>query len=81
MPIALLFGATGLVGRHTLTRPARRTRVMTLDRRPIAPVSATHAQTVVDFDSLDPDVRQPVLRTRDDDAYAKAAGAKKGALT
>ncbi len=62
MPTALLLGATGLVGRYTLTRHARDarwTRVVTLDRRPIAPVSATHAPAVVDsdrLDRLDPDV-------------------------
>ena len=56
MSTALLLGATGLVGRHTLARlarDARWTRVVTLDRRPLAPVSATHAPTVVDFDALD----------------------------
>ena len=53
---ALLLGATGLVGRHTLARlaaDARWTRVVTLDRRPVPRASATHAPTVVDFDRLD----------------------------
>ncbi|HEX8298293.1 MAG TPA: NAD(P)H-binding protein [Rubricoccaceae bacterium] len=62
MPTALLLGSTGLVGRHTLERLARDprwTRVVTLDRRAVAPVSVTHVPTVVDFDRLDrlaPDV-------------------------
>ena len=56
MPTALLLGATGLVGRHLLgrlARDARWTRVVTLDRRPTAAASATHAPHVVDFDRLD----------------------------
>ncbi|HEX9950140.1 MAG TPA: NAD(P)H-binding protein [Rubricoccaceae bacterium] len=62
MPTALLLGATGLVGRHTLARLAadpRWTRVVTLDRRAVAPVSTTHVPTVIDFDRLntvDPDL-------------------------
>ena len=55
MPTALLLGATGLVGRHTLQRLAaddRWTRVVTLDRRPLPPASATHEPHVVDFDRL-----------------------------
>ena len=56
MRSALLLGATGLVGRHTLARLARDprwTRVVTLDRRPVAPASPTHTSHVVDFDRLD----------------------------
>lgn len=52
---AVLVGATGLVGRHTLSRLAtddRWTRVVTLTRRPLEPVSSTHAPHVVDFDAL-----------------------------
>ena len=53
---ALLLGATGLVGRHTLARlaaDARWSRVVTLDRRPLTRASDTHEPTVVDFDRLD----------------------------
>lgn len=52
---ALLLGATGLVGRHTLARLARDgrwTRVVTLARRPIERASPTHTPHVVDFDRL-----------------------------
>lgn len=62
MRTALLLGATGLVGRHTLARlagDARWSRVVTLDRRPVAPASPTHTPHVVDFERLDdadPDV-------------------------
>ncbi len=62
MPTALLLGATGLVGRHTLARlahDARWSRVVTLDRRPLAPASPRHTSHVVDFERLenaDPDV-------------------------
>ena len=55
MPTALLLGATGLVGRHTLRRLAaddRWTRVVTLDRRPLPPASNRHEPHVVDFDRL-----------------------------
>ena len=56
MRTALLLGATGLVGRHTLARlaaDARWSRVVTLDRRPVPRASNTHAPTVVDFDHPD----------------------------
>ena len=52
---ALLLGATGLVGRHTLARLAgddRWSRVVTLDRRPVARASARHEPHIVDFDRL-----------------------------
>lgn len=55
MPTALLLGATGLVGRHTLARLAaddRWARVVTLDRRPLPRASARHEPHVVDFDRL-----------------------------
>ena len=53
---ALLLGATGLVGRHTLARlaaDARWSRVVTLDRRPLTRASDTHEPTAVDFDRVD----------------------------
>lgn len=53
---ALLLGASGLVGRHTLDRLAadgRWGRVVTLGRRPLPTASATHEDHVVDFDRLD----------------------------
>ena len=56
MRTAVLLGATGLVGRHTLARLAadpRWTRVVTLDRRPVARVSERHEPHVVDLDRLD----------------------------
>ncbi len=62
MRTALLLGATGLVGRHTLGRlaaDARWSRVVSLDRRPVASASPTHTSHVVDFERLgdvDPDV-------------------------
>lgn len=62
MRSALLLGATGLVGRHTLSRlatDARWSRVVSLDRRPLAVASPTHTSHVVDFtrlDAVDPDV-------------------------
>lgn len=55
MRTALLLGASGLVGRHTLARLAhdgRWDRVVTLGRRPLATASPTHADHVVDFDRL-----------------------------
>lgn len=56
MRTALLLGATGLVGRHTLARlagDARWSRIVTLDRRPLACASPTHTSHVVDFERLD----------------------------
>ena len=56
MRTAVLLGATGLVGRHTLARlaaDARWSRVVTLDRRPLERVSEKHEPHVVDFDRLD----------------------------
>lgn len=60
---ALLLGASGLVGRHTLGRLAhdgRWSRVVTLGRRPLpasanagGAVSASHEDHVVDFDRLE----------------------------
>lgn len=60
---ALLLGASGLVGRHTLgllARDGRWGRVVTLGRRPLSSASATHEEPkvdvshhVVDFDRLD----------------------------
>ncbi len=52
---ALLLGASGLVGRHTLDRLAhddRWSRVVTLGRRPLATASGRHEDHVVDFDRL-----------------------------
>lgn len=52
---ALLLGASGLVGRHTLRRlahDARWSRVVTLGRRPLPTASETHEDHVVDFDHL-----------------------------
>ena len=52
---ALLLGATGLVGRHTLAllaRDDRWDRVVTLSRRPIDAVSERHQPEVLDFDAL-----------------------------
>ena len=52
---ALLLGATGLVGRHTLAalvRAATWDRVVTLARRPLAEASRHHESRVVDFDAL-----------------------------
>jgi len=52
---ALLLGATGLVGRHTLallTSDARWDRVVTLTRRPLDPASSSHEPHVVDFSVL-----------------------------
>jgi len=52
---ALLLGATGLVGRHTLARlaaDARWSRVVTLARRPVERASDTHEAHIVDFDRL-----------------------------
>ena len=56
MRTALLLGATGLVGRQTLGRlaaDARWSRIVTLDRRPVAAASPTHTSHVVDFEHLD----------------------------
>jgi len=53
---ALLLGASGLVGGHTLAllaHDARWSRVVTLGRRPLATASATHEDHVVDFSRLD----------------------------
>ena len=83
MRTALLLGATGLVGRHTLARLARDprwSRVVTLDRRPLAPASPTHTPRVVDFDRLDEvdprrlGGRRRLLRHRDDDQAGRLAG-------
>ena len=63
---ALLLGASGLVGRHTLARlahDARWSRVVTLGRRPLPSASASHEDHVVDFDRLD---EQADLFTCDD---------------
>lgn len=52
---ALLLGATGLVGRHTLRLLASDTRwdrVVTLSRRPMEPVGSRHEPHVVDFNEL-----------------------------
>lgn len=52
---ALLLGASGLVGGHTLrllAHDARWGRVVTLGRRPLATASGTHEDHVVDFDHL-----------------------------
>ena len=52
---ALLLGATGLVGRHTLdllAHDARWDRVVTLSRRPLDAVSARHEPGVLDFGEL-----------------------------
>ena len=52
---ALLLGATGLVGRHTLDLLAhdeRWDRVVTLSRRPVDAVSERHQPEVLDFDEL-----------------------------
>lgn len=52
---ALLLGATGLVGRHTLALVAQDDtwdRVVTLTRRPLEPASPTHIPHVVDFVAL-----------------------------
>lgn len=64
---ALVLGASGLVGRHLLARlaaDARWTRVVTLDRRPLEPVSDTHQPNVVDFDRLGD--LEPALWASDD---------------
>ena len=55
---ALLVGATGLVGRHTLTLLASNAqwdRVVTLTRRPTEPASSSHVAHVIDFDALGDD--------------------------
>lgn len=55
MRTAVLLGATGLVGGHTLrllARDGRWSRVVTLDRRPLPPASARHQPRVVHFDRL-----------------------------
>ncbi len=52
---ALVLGASGLVGRHTLdllTHDDRWSRVVTLGRRPMATAGPTHEDHVVDFDHL-----------------------------
>ena len=53
MRTALLLGATGLVGGHTLrllAHDGRWGRVVTLDRRPLAAASTHHEPHVVDFE-------------------------------
>ena len=53
---ALVLGATGLVGGHTLrllARDGRWGRVVTLGRRPTEPASHRHEDHVVDLDHLD----------------------------
>ncbi|MEM0964257.1 MAG: NAD-dependent epimerase/dehydratase family protein [Bacteroidota bacterium] len=53
---ALLVGASGLVGGHALrilAQDGRWSRVVTLDRRPLAVASERHEPHVVDFTALD----------------------------